>query len=189
MSPVRTLTNPLADTERDLDPAGRGPMGFHRRLPEYAATPLVDAPELAGSLGVGKVWVKDESWRLGLPAFKILGASWAVYWALEQRSGGIREWGDVDELRGRLAPLLPLTLAAATDGNHGRAVARMARLLGLGARIFVPADMAQARIEAIRSEGAEVVVVRGTYDEAVARSAEEADGRCLVISDTSWPGY
>jgi diaminopropionate ammonia-lyase len=189
MGAVRALSNPLAATGQNLDPAGRAPLDFHRRLPEYAATPLVDAPGLAGALGVGKVWVKDESWRLGLPAFKILGASWAVYRALEQRSGGIGEWGDVEELRGRLAPLLPLTLAAATDGNHGRAVARMARMLGLGARIFVPADMAPARIEAIRSEGAEVVVVRGTYDEAVARSAEEADGRCLVISDTSWPGY
>ena len=189
MSPVRTLPNPLAAAGRDLDPAGRAPLDFHRRLPEYAATPLVDAPGLAGALGVGRVWVKDESWRLGLPAFKILGVSWAVYRALEQRSGGLGEWGDLEELRGRLAPLLPLTLAAATDGNHGRAVARMARMLGLGARIFVPADMAPARIEAIRSEGAEVVVVRGTYDEAVARSAEEADGRCLVISDTSWPGY
>jgi diaminopropionate ammonia-lyase len=82
-----------------------------------------------------------------------------------------------------------MTLAAATDGNHGRAVARMAKLLGLGARIFVPADMAAARIEAIESEGAEVVVVPGTYDEAVARSAEEAGEHCLVISDTSWPGY
>ena len=189
MGSVRALSNPLADTGQDLEPAGRAPLDFHRRLPEYAVTPLVDAPGLAGALGVGEVWVKDESWRLGLPAFKILGASWAVYRALEQRSGGIGEWGDVEELRGRLAPLLPLTLAAATDGNHGRAVARMARMLGLGARIFVPADMAPARIEAIRSEGAEVVVVRGTYDEAVARSAEEADGRCLVISDTSWPGY
>jgi diaminopropionate ammonia-lyase len=189
MSPVRALQNPLAATEQDLDPAGRAPLDFHRRLPGYAATPLVDAPGLAGALGVGKAWVKDESWRLGLPAFKILGASWAVYRALEQRSDGIGEWGDLEELRGRLAPLLPLTLAAATDGNHGRAVARMAGLLGLGARIFVPADMAPARIEAIRSEGAEVVVVRGTYDDAVARSAEEADGRCLVISDTSWPSY
>src|SRR4028119_608064 len=65
----------------------------------------------------------------------------------------------------------------------------MAKVLGLGSRIFVPADMAAARIEAIESEGAEVVVVRGTYDEAVARSAEEADEHCLVISDTSWPGY
>src|SRR5918997_6215049 len=189
MSPVRTLVNSLAATHADLGPVDRAPLEFHRRLPDYAVTPLVDAPDVAGSLGVGKVWVKDESWRLGLPAFKILGASWAVYRALEQRSGGIGEWGDVEELRGRLAPLLPLTLAAATDGNHGRAVARMAKLLGLEARIFVPEDMAPARIEAIESEGAEVVVVRGTYDEAVARSAEEESDRCLVISDTSWPGY
>ena len=190
MGPLRTLPNPLAATEKDLDPVGRAPLAFHRRLPEYAVTPLVDAPGLADSLGVGKAWVKDESRRLGLPAFKILGASWAVYRALERHSGGVGGgWGDIDGLKERLAPLLPLTLAAATDGNHGRAVARMARLLGLGARVFVPADMVPARIEAIESEGAEVVVVRGTYDEAVARSAEEANERCLVISDTSWPGY
>ena len=190
MGSVRALSNPLADTGQDLDPAGRGPLDFHRRLPEYAVTPLVDAPGLAAALGVGRVWVKDESWRLGLPAFKILGASWAVYRALERRSGGrLGEWGDVAGLRERLVPHKPMTLAAATDGNHGRAVARMAGMLGLGARIFVPADMVAARIEAIESEGAEVVVVRGTYDEAVARSAEEADGHCLVISDTSWAGY
>jgi diaminopropionate ammonia-lyase len=190
MGPVRVLSNPLADTGQDLEPAGRAPLDFHRRLPEYAITPLVDAPGLAGALGVGRVWVKDESWRLGLPAFKILGASWAVYRALERRSGGnLGEWGNIGGLRERLAPLLPMTLTAATDGNHGRAVARMAKLLGLGARIFVPADMAAARIEAIGSEGAEVVVVPGTYDEAVARSAEEAGEHCLVISDTSWPGY
>src|ERR687894_1903656 len=155
MSPVRTLVNSVAATHADLGPVDRAPLEFHRRLPDYAVTPLVDAPALADRLGVGKVWVKDESWRLGLPAFKILGASWAVFKALEAHSGGIGEWRDVEGLRERLAPLLPLTLAAATDGNHGRAVARMARLLGLGALIFVPNDMAWARVEAIRSEGAE----------------------------------
>ncbi|HEV2745265.1 MAG TPA: diaminopropionate ammonia-lyase [Rubrobacter sp.] len=190
MSPVRTLVNSLAATDGDLGPVDRAPLEFHRRLPDYAVTPLVDAPDLADRLGVGKVWVKDESWRLGLPAFKILGASWAVYKALEAHSGGvIGGWDDLDGLKERLSPLLPLTLAAATDGNHGRAVARMAKLLGLEARIFVPADMVPARVEAIESEGAEVTVVHGTYDEAVARSAEEANERCLVISDTSWPGY
>ncbi len=189
MSPVRTLSNPFAATEQDLDPAGRAPLDFHRRLPGYTVTPLLDAPGVADSLGVGKVWVKDESWRLGLPAFKILGASWAIYRKLEEHSGGIGEWKDVEELRELLSPLLPMTLAAATDGNHGRAVARMAKLLGFGSRIFVPADMVPARVEAIESEGAEVTVVQGTYDDAVARSAEEANGRCLVISDTSWPGY
>lgn len=190
MTAFRTLPNPLAATEEDFVAPSRAPLDFHRRLPDYEVTPLVETPKLADFLGVGKVWVKDESWRLGLPAFKILGASWAVYRALEERSGGIiGGWDDIDDLRERLAPLGRLTLAAATDGNHGRAVARMAKLLGFDARIFVPADMVPARIEAIESEGADVIVVHGTYDEAVARSAKEANKRCLVISDTSWPGY
>ncbi|MGN6564661.1 MAG: pyridoxal-phosphate dependent enzyme, partial [Thermomicrobiales bacterium] len=79
--------------------------------------------------------------------------------------------------------------AAATDGNHGRAVARMAALLGYGAHIFVPAGTARARINAIAGEGATVTVMPGTYDDAVARAAGEASPSCLVISDTSWPGY
>ena len=148
----------------------------------------MDAPEIAETLGVGKVLVKDESSRLGLPAFKVLGASWAVYRALEERLGddGFGDWETIEDLRQRLEPLRPLSLVAATDGNHGHAVARVARLLGLGARIFVPRDMVTARREAIGGEGAEVVVVDGGYDEAVQKSAG-ADG--LLISDTSWPGY
>src|SRR3712207_4066829 len=194
MSAVRVLPNPLAATELYGSPAGRAPLEFHRRLPEYAPTPLVDAPKLAGALGVGRIWVKDESYRLGLPAFKILGASWAVYRALDEHSrkhlgSDLEPWRDIEDLKEGISPLLPLTLAAATDGNHGRAVARMAKLLGLRSRIFVPSDMVPARIEAIESEEAKVTVVDGTYDEAVARSAEEANEHCLVISDTSWPGY
>ena len=185
---IRTLINPNARETFDGPPLDRAPARLHRRLSGYEATPLVDAPELANALGVGKVFVKDESNRLGLPAFKILGASWAVYRALEERVGndGFGEWETIDDLRAKLEPLRPLSLVAATDGNHGRAVARVARLLGLGAKIFVPGDMAPARREAIAGEGAEVVVVDGTYDDAVERSAE-ADG--LLISDTSWPGY
>jgi diaminopropionate ammonia-lyase len=174
----------------DGAPPGRTPLEFHRRLPGYAPTPLVDAPGLAARLGVAKVWVKDESSRLGLPAFKILGASWATYKALEQHQGHtFAPWRTLGELASQLAALRPLRLAAATDGNHGRAVAHMARLLGLGARIFVPAGTAEARIRAIEGEGAEVIVVDGTYDDAVALSAAEAGPNCLVISDTSWPGY
>src|SRR5215218_661870 len=185
---IRTLINPNAGEVLDGPPPDRSPLRFHRRLPGYEATLLVDAPRLAEALGIGKVFVKDESSRLGLPAFKILGASWAVYRALEERLGDedFGDWEAIEDLKHKLEPLLPLSLVAATDGNHGRAVARVARLLGLGARIFVPGDMVAARREAIAGEGAEVVVVDGGYDEAVERSAE-ADG--LLISDTSWPGY
>src|SRR5215208_7792697 len=95
----------------------RSPLRFHRRLPGYEETPLVGAPGLADAMGVGKVFVKDESGRLGLPAFKVLGASWAVYRALEERlSGGkgFGDWGTVEELRERIEPLRPLSLVAAT---------------------------------------------------------------------------
>jgi diaminopropionate ammonia-lyase len=91
---IRILINPNSGEMPDVPPPGRSPLQFHRRLPGYEETPLVDAPRLAESLGVGKVWVKDESSRLGLPAFKILGASWAVYRALEERLGdeGFGRW-------------------------------------------------------------------------------------------------
>ena len=188
---IRTLVNTDAREVLGGPAPDRAPLAFHRRLPGYEETPLVDAPGIAKALGVGKVWVKDESARLGLPAFKVLGASWAVYKALEERlpGGGFGNWETIEELEEKLEPLRPLDLVAATDGNHGRALARVAGLLGLGARIFVPEEMVDARREAIAGEGAEVVVVRGTYDEAVARSYEEAGERSLVVSDMSWPGY
>jgi diaminopropionate ammonia-lyase len=164
-------------------------LAFHRKLPGYAPTRLVAAPGVAAKLGVGQVWVKDESNRLGLPAYKILGASWAAYRALDERYGPFAPWETLPDLATQLVPHGPLTLVAATDGNHGRAVARMAKWLNVGARILVPRDMAQARRQAIESEGARVMVVDGSYDEAVDASAQLADDTHLVISDTSWEGY
>jgi diaminopropionate ammonia-lyase len=148
------------------------PVRFHRALRGYAPTPLVEAPELAAEWGVGRVLLKFERERFGLPAFKFLGVSWAA-----------------ERLLGE-PPYEPgLELIAATDGNHGRAVARAARLRGLRATVLVPAGTAEARIEAIEGEGASVQVVDGSYDDAVRLSAELADERRLVLSDTSWPGY
>lgn len=127
---------------------------------------------------------------MGLPSFKILGASWATYQAICAHLGEEpKPWRNITELAANLAHLKPFTLATATDGNHGRAVSFMARLLGFDARIFVPAGMASARIKAMEAEGATVTVVDGDYDDAVARSGEEASDHCLVVSDTSWEGY
>lgn len=168
----------------------RRPLEFHNRLPGYKPTPLISAPALARSLGVGQLWIKDESRRLDMPSFKILGASWAIYQALgEHRGGRMPPWITLKELVRHLAPLRPLKLVAATDGNHGRAVAHMAVLLGLEAHIFAPAGTAPARIQAIEQEGASVTIVDGSYDDAVELASREASARCLVISDTSWPGY
>src|SRR5438105_1012254 len=162
-----------------VDPPSRAVLEFHRRMPAYEATLLVDAPMIATALGVGRVLVKSENRRLGLPSFKILGASWATYRAVVDHLGYEPEpWSNINELaRRHLDHLRPFALAAATDGNHGRAVAFMARLLGFEARIFVPAGTVAARIEAIERENAAVTIVDGDYDDAVARPAPEAGDR------------
>ena len=152
-------------------------MDFHRGLAEYAPTRLVDLPALAAELGVGRVLVKDESHRLGLPAFKSLGASWAIHRALRAR---LRS--DAEGSGGS-----PVTLVAATDGNHGRAVARFARLLGHRARIFVPDGVHPAAVQAIRDEGADVTTVPADYDEAVRTAARcAADSGGVLVQDTAW---
>jgi diaminopropionate ammonia-lyase len=172
----------------ELAPSGAEPRALHRALPGYAPTPLVALPELAAAIGAGRVDVKLETDRFGLPSFKIMGASWATVTALRPLlpTGWTPEQG-LAPLAGRLGDV---TLVAATDGNHGRALARVATLLEVGSRIFVPRDLSEERTDAIAAEGGEVVRVDGTYDDAVARSAEEGarPGRVLV-SDTSWPGY
>lgn len=161
---------------------------FHRSMPGYAPSPVAEAPAAAQQLGLSRLVVKLETERFGLPSFKVLGASWATCRALSLRSG-LPPAATFDELRAMTARLDGLTLVAATDGNHGRAVARVARLLGHGARILVPEGTAQARIDAIAGEGASVDVVRGSYDDAVLAAAGLASDDHLVISDTSWPGY
>jgi diaminopropionate ammonia-lyase len=162
---------------------------FHRSMPGYEPSPVADAPGVAAQLGLRRLVVKLETQRFGLPSFKILGASWATCRALSRHAGRDEPVSTFDELRELAATLGPLTLVAATDGNHGRAVAHMARVLGLEARILMPGHTANARIDAIAGEGAAVDVIRGSYDDAIAASAELADAEHLVISDTSWPGY
>jgi diaminopropionate ammonia-lyase len=175
-------------------PAPIAPYEFHRRLPGYEPTPLRNFD--GSPFGAGRLLVKDESSRFGLPAFKALGAWWAVVRALSQRLSDrgdtLRQarvdelqWNDVADLASLFSPLRPLTLTAATDGNHGRAVARVARMLGFDAVIWVPTGTASARIDAISQEGATVRVSTGSYDQAVSEAARSADDTTVVISDTS----
>jgi len=158
-------------------------------MPGYEPSPVAEAPSVAEHLGLSRVVVKMEVKRFGLPAFKVLGASWAVCRALSARGGLAEPAATFDELRSLAAAQREVTLVTATDGNHGRAVAHMARLLGLGAHIIVPEGTATARMEAIAGEGARLDIVRGSYDEAVELAAASAGEDHLVISDTSWPGY
>ena len=187
------------------DPPNGGAGAFHRGLPGYAATPLVEMPALASELGVGRLFVKDESARFDLRAFKYLGASWAGFRAVAARTGYAGP-ATLDGLRAYLASAAPgagvsggavnggggaLTLITATDGNHGRAVARTARLLGLPARVYVPKGVPDVVIDRINAEGAVLTVVVADYDGAVmaARADADADAGGMLIQDTAWDGY
>lgn len=170
----------------DIDP---DVLSFHQTLPSYGLTPLRPLPEsFSKRLGVGAVFLKDESCRFGLPAYKILGASWGCYRTLIQHLP--------------LSSIVPLSVVkaeaesesvsfyTATDGNWGRAVARTAAMLGAKAQIYVPRVMVESTRRKIRDEGAVVIVVDGDYDLAVKRAERasiEAGG--LLVEDTAWPGY
>ena len=160
---------------------------FHRSIPGYAVTPLIDVPDLARRWGVASVHVKDESDRFGLPAFKVLGASWAVNRALCAQAA--REpattFGELQAVAGTRHTCL----VTATDGNHGRALARIAHLLGLAARIYVPGGLPATTTDAIAAEGAEVIDTGLVYDDAVRAAAASIGAADLLIQDTAWPGY
>lgn len=165
--------------------------GFHAGLDGYEPTPLVELPDLARELGVGRVFLKDESDRLGLPAFKILGASWAIARVLAGRFGVPLDGVSIAALREACAASGPITLVTATDGNHGRAVAHMARELGVAARVYIPRGLTDSARGAILAEGAELVEFDLEYDDVVAVAAASAEGRVdeCVIQDTAWEGY
>ncbi len=145
----------------------------HRGLRHYKPTPLRQLDALAAELGIRSLQLKDESFRFGLNAFKGLGASFAMHhWLATHR---------VDD---------DAVFTTATDGNHGRAVAWMARQLGYRAVIFMPAHSVAARVAAIQNEGAKVVLVEEGYDAAVQRALDAAaTNGWIVIQDTATPEY
>ena len=165
---------------------------FHRSIPGYSPTALHPLPALAAALGVSAVWVKDESTRFGLNAFKGLGASYAVAGVLagrlERDVAGIT-FGDLTSPVARAA-LGDLVFATATDGNHGRGVAWAAQQLGQKAAVFLPSHAAPVRVERIRGHGAETTVTDCNYDDTVRIVAAEAERRgWVLIQDTVWEGY
>jgi diaminopropionate ammonia-lyase len=173
----RVVVNAAYDPAAVGRPAGDAP-AFHAALPGYAPTPVRALDGVARELGLGAIGMKDESARFGLPAFKVLGASWAVERALRAAAAG--GGGGGAEIT---------TLVAASAGNHGRAVAHVAATRGLACRVFLPARSARARREAIAGEGAEVVVIDGTYEEAVAAAAAAgARPGALEIADVGDSG-
>jgi diaminopropionate ammonia-lyase len=182
MIPIRALQNPkynLSSVKQNSYFSSWDPkevVAFHQKL-DNKETPLLRLPGLAKRLGVGNLLLKDESHRFGLNAFKILGASYAMQKQVEK------------------FPQIKI-FCAATDGNHGRSVAWMARQLGRKAIIYMPNGTVTDRVKSIEQEGAEVFVINEGYDAAVKMANSHVNNgnktgehSWSLIQDTAWIGY
>lgn len=200
--PVRYYLNPRARRDLPYGPEESAILNAeaHREAfreisawDSYAPTPLHTIPGLARTLGIGTLWYKDEGSRMGLGSFKALGGSYGVFQVLRRllARGGRGPVTSADILSGAFATgLSGVTVTCASAGNHGKSVAWAARMFGCRSRIFLPRGTAEARVEAIRSFGAKVVLVDGTYDDAVVESARTAEEKgWYVVSDTAYMGY
>lgn len=167
-------------------------LGFHAGIPGYKATRLVRLSRLAGVWGLRDIYVKDESRRFGLNAFKVLGGSYAVANLLCEKLGKDIAEVDFDYLISDAAKdkLGDITFATATDGNHGRGIAWAAEKLRQKAVVYMPRGAALARVKSIESHGATVIVTDSNYDDTVKQALAVADsnGWCMV-QDTAWDGY
>ena len=159
----------------------------------HKPTPLVQLHRLSEKLNVKSIFVKDEGYRLGLGSFKALGGSYAVIrLVLEKASASLGREIDISELLSDEVREIAssMTVACATDGNHGRSVAMGAQLVGAQCKIFVHSGVSAQRIEAIARYGADIIRVNGNYDDSVHEAARVAEEKNWVtVSDTSWPGY
>lgn len=166
---------------------------FHKSLPGYQPTPVHELPALAAALGLKNIYVKDEGFRFGVKAFKPLGASYSVFCFLKQQWKS--RFGSELSVKDFLNPetmnkLGSFTFCAATDGNHGKAVAWTAHHLKQHAVIYMPSNTAPSRVKHIEAEGAKAVLVDGTFDECVALCDRDAKANgWQVIADTAYPGY
>ncbi|MBE5967855.1 MAG: diaminopropionate ammonia-lyase [Lachnospiraceae bacterium] len=165
---------------------------FHASFPIYEKTPMVELRNTAKALGAGMMYVKDESYRFGLNAFKVLGGSYAIGRYIAGKLGM-----DISELpyqrmisseiREKLGDL---TFVTATDGNHGRGVAWTANQLRQHSVVFMPKGSARERLDNIRAEGAEASITEFNYDDAVRLANKHAEEKgWVMVQDTAWEGY
>lgn len=166
---------------------------FHKSFPQYSVTPLQKLSALASFLGVNNIFCKDESYRFGLNAFKVLGGSYAMGRYIAKELGK-----DISQLPYNVLSSEELrkefgqaTFFTATDGNHGRGVAWAAHRLGQKAVVRMPKGTTKTRFDNIAKEGAEVTIEEVNYDDCVRMAAAEAakTPHGIIVQDTAWDGY
>jgi len=165
---------------------------FHQTFPDYMPTPLVNLAHLADMLRVSHIWIKDESHRFGLNAFKVLGATHGLAYLIAQQLKMNAQDLSFDLLRLPSAKekLADTTFVTATDGNHGRAVAWAAQQLECNTVVYLPKGTSAARYESIKAHGAQTLIIDGTYDDAVQQAVKQAQKQgWILLQDTAREGY
>lgn len=165
---------------------------FHESIPSYEPTPLIRLDSLADKLGIGAVYVKDESARFGLNAFKGLDGSFCVGLMLAEHAGIPADHLTYERLKRNDVREVAkgMTFVTATDGNHGRGVAWAAREFGASAVVYMPKGSSQERLDNIRALGARAEITDFNYDDAVRLAAEKSqEYGWSLMQDTAWEGY
>ncbi len=166
---------------------------FHEQIPGYEKTPLVTLPHLAAKWNVGGIYVKDESKRFSLNAFKGLGGSYAMFRIICEKLRLDPTHTSLKELTNgtQKERISNIEFVTCTDGNHGRGVSWAAGLFGCKAHVYMPYGTQEVRAEAIRRVGpAEVTITDKSYDDTVKYALEMSEKHgWVLIQDTSWDGY
>ena len=183
-------TGDLAHFDRFTPAQAEDVLAFHKSFPEYSVTPLAELRGLSGALGLGGLYVKDESKRFGLNAFKVLGGSHCLGQYIGKRLGtGLVPYAALTSTETR-EKLGALTFVTATDGNHGRGIAWTANRLGQRSVVYMPAGSADERLRNIQMYATEASITDVNYDDTVRIAAQKAaENGWVLVQDTTWPGY
>ena len=167
-------------------------LNFQRTHDKFTETPLINLKALSKKLNINNIYVKDESKRFGLNAFKVMGGIYAIGMYIAEKLGRNIEDLTFEEMRSdeTKAKIGEITFISATDGNHGRGVAWAARELGQKSVIYMPKGSSNNRLEAIRSEGAIAKITNVNYDETIKICDKLAkENNWVMVQDTAWEGY
>ena len=187
---LECISNPFKNHNFDLDWSSESAFCFHQSLPGYKPTPLIQLKNFSKTIGINQCLVKDESHRLNLNAFKVLGASYAM--AIEIAKYLKLDLDNVtyEIIKKHSDQIKNLTFTTATDGNHGRAVAWTAKKFGCKAMVYMPKGTSKIRLDAILDTNASAEITDFNYDDTVKHTAKKAsENNWILLQDSSWNGY
>ena len=187
---IESIPNPYRFSGQSIKENIDTAYNFHKTLPGYLPTPLLNLRHFAQEIGIGDCYIKDESQRLGLNAFKVLGASYAMAEEIKKYVPEGQSNLSFESIKSHKTSIKDLTFVTATDGNHGRAVAWCAEQYGCRAVVFMPKGSSEIRLKAILEHKAQAEITELNYDETVKYAESEAiKNNWVLLQDSSWPGY